>query len=292
MAAETSKEAQELLSPEVLRRQDVFLDVAVEQVLSGDDKLGAGRMEAKLANGRADIGPIEVEIPGGAAKIRMGYEPTEQDVAVDLNIDIEKFDFGVLARRIEPETDVAGTFSLKVDVESRARYLSEILRNGSGRIDFAVWPENMRFQLIDIWAVNVMLALVPQVDPDTTSKINCAVGHFALNDGMLEDKGIILDTTRVRVTGTGTANFKDETFYIRVRPQSKKARFLSLATPLAVSGSFEDFDILVSPGDTLETVARVATSIIWVPLQRLGGKKIPADGNDVCAAPMQASLDE
>ena len=245
------------------------------------------KVEAKLENGRADIGPIEVEIPGGAAKIQLGYEPTEQDVNADLQIDIEKFDFSVLARRIEPETDVAGTFSLKVDVNSSARYLSEILRNGSGQIDFAVWPENMRFQLIDIWAVNVMLALVPQVDPDTTSKINCAVGHFVLNDGMLEDKGIILDTTRVRVTGTGTANFKDETFYIRVRPQSKKARFLSLATPLAVSGSFEDFNILVSPGDTLETVARVATSIIWVPLQRLGGKKIPADGDDVCSDMMQ-----
>ncbi|UCH46498.1 MAG: AsmA family protein [Betaproteobacteria bacterium] len=292
MAAEASAQAQTLLSPEVLRRQDLFLNVTVEQVLSGNDKLGAGRMEAKLENGRADIGPIEVEIPGGVAKIKLGYEPTEEDVNVDLKINIEKFDFGVLARRIEPETDVAGTFSLNVDVDSRARYLSEILRHGSGRIDFAVWPDNMRSELIDIWAVNVMLALVPQVDPDSASKINCAVGRFVLDDGVLVDKGIILDTTKARVIGTATANFKDETFYMRVRPQSKEARFLSLATPLAVSGSFEEFNIIVSPGDALESVARLATSIIWVPLQRLSGKKLPADGQDVCATPLQTLAEQ
>ncbi len=286
-ATEASEQAQRLLSPEMLRRQDVLMSVTVEQVLSGADKLGAGRLEAKLENGRADIGPIRVEVPGGAATIRLGYKPTKRDVNVDLHIDIQKFDYGVLARRIDPKANVAGTFSLKVDVDSRARYLSEILRHGSGRIEFAVWPQDLRFGVIDVWAVNVLLALVPQVDPDSASKVNCAVGRFVLTDGMLADEGIVLDTSRVRVVGTGTANFINETFALRVRPQSKTARFLSLATPLAVRGTFEDFDISVSPGDMLETFARLATSILWVPLQRLAGKELPADGADICATPLQ-----
>ena len=269
----------------MLRRQDVFLTVAVERVLSGGDKLGAGRMKARLERGRAEIGPIEVEIPGGSAQIRLGYEPTEQDVNVNLNIDIDKFDYGVLVRRIEPKTDVAGNFSLKVDVDSRAQYLADILRHGSGSIDFVVWPKNMRAGVIDLWAVNVLVALAKEVDPEKASKINCAVGRFELSDGILVDKAILLDTSRIRVTGTGQANFKKETFAFRMRPQSKSAQFLSLSTPLAVRGTFDNFDIVVSPGDAFETVARLATSIIWVPMQKLAGKKLPADGADVCAAP-------
>jgi uncharacterized protein involved in outer membrane biogenesis len=292
MAAEASQQAQKLLSSEMLRRQDVLLNVAVEQVLSGDDILGAGRMEARLENGRADIGPIEVEVPGGGARIRLGYEPTEQDVNADLHIDIEKFDYGVLARRIEPDTDVAGTFSLKVDVDSRARYLSDILRHGSGRIDFAVWPQNMRSGVLDLWAVNVLVALAKEVDPEKAPVINCAVGRFELNDGILVDKVILLDTSRIRVTATGTADFKQETFALRARPQSKTAQFLSLATPLAVSGTFDDFGIIVSPGDAFETIARLATSIFWVPLQKLTGKELPADGSDVCSNPMQTLAEQ
>ena len=286
-AAEASDQTQKLLSPEVLRRQDVFLKVEVEQVLSGKDKLGAGKMEARLENGRADIGPIEVEIPGGAAKLRLGYEPTDQDVNVDLHIDVERFDYGVLARRIQPGTDLGGTFSVRMDVDSRARYLSDILKFGNGQIDFAVWPENMASGIFDLWAVNLLVALSTEVDPDKTSKVNCAVGRFDLNNGKLSHKIIVLDTSRIRVTGVGSADFAEETLNLRMRPQAKTAQFLSLATPIQVGGTFDNFSIGVSPGDAFETVARLATSIIWVPLQKLSGNKLPADGADVCSAPLQ-----
>jgi len=43
-----------------------------------------------------------------------------------------------------------------------------------------------------------------------------------------------------------------------------------------------DLSFGVSPGDVIETVGRLATSIVWVPLQKLAGKKLPADGADVC----------
>jgi uncharacterized protein involved in outer membrane biogenesis len=281
-AAAASDQAQKLLSPEMLRRQDATLKVEVKQVLSGKDRLGSGRLEAKLENGRADIGPLAVEVPGGSAKLWLGYEPTEQDVKVDLHIDVQKFDYGVLARRIKPESDLRGAFSLKMDVDSRARYLSEILRHGNGRIEFAVWPQNMQAGIFDLWAVNVLVALVPAVDPGKASKVNCAIGRFELSNGKLADRTILLDTSRMRVTGTGTADFAQENFALHMRPQAKTAQFLSLATPIQVSGPFNDFKIGVSPGDIAGTIGRLATSILWVPLQKLAGRKMPADGADVC----------
>ena len=286
-AAEASKQAQELLSPEMLRRQDAYLTVQVDQVLAGQDKLGSGRLEAKLENGRADIGPVELNVPGGSAKLSLGYEPTEQDVKVDTHIEVTKFDYGILARRIKPESDLRGTFSLNVDVSSRARYLGDILRHGSGRIDFAVWPENMQSGVFDMWAVNVLVALVPVVDPGKASKVNCAIGRFELNDGKLTDRVILLDTGRMRVTGKGSADFGTETLNLRMRPQAKTAQFLSLATPVQVTGTFKNFKIGISPGDVIETVGRLATSIVWVPLQKLFGRKIPRDGSDVCGESFQ-----
>ncbi len=281
-AAVASKQAQELLSPEMLRRQDAYLTVQVDQVLAGPDKLGSGRLVAKLENGRADIDPLELNIPGGSAKLSLGYEPTEQDVKVDTRIEVDKFDYGILARRVKPDADLHGTFSLNVDVTSRARYLSDILRHGSGRIDFAVWPENMQAGIFDMWAVNVLVALATVVDPGKASKVNCAIGRFELNDGKLTSRTLLLDTGRMRVTGKGSADFGTETINLRMRPQAKTAQFLSLATPIQVSGTFSDFKIGVSPGDIIETAGRLATSIVWVPLQKLFGKKIPRAGSDVC----------
>jgi len=86
-----------------------------------------------------------------------------------------------------------------------------------------------------------------------------------------------------RRSPNSSADFGTETLNLRMRPQAKTAQFLSLATPIQVSGTFKDFKIGVSPGDIIETAGRLATSIIWVPLQKLFGKKIPRDGSDVCA---------
>jgi uncharacterized protein involved in outer membrane biogenesis len=257
----------------------------VDQVVSGKDLLGSGKLDARLENGRADIGPVVVNTPGGSASLHLGYEPGEKDVAVELRAEVKRFDYGVLARRIDPKSEMRGIFSLDVDVGARAPYLSELLRYGKGNIDFAVWPQNLKSGLLDVWAVNVLMALLPAVDPSNESKVNCAIGRFVLNDGKLSDKNILIDTSRMRVTGKGSVDFTTEQIGLYVQPRSKTPQFLSLALPIELSGNFNEFHVGVRTVDVLGTIGQFATSIVWVPLQMLFGKEIPADGRDVCAAP-------
>lgn len=283
-AGKASNQAQQILSPEVLRRQNVYLKVRVDQVVSGKDMLGSGKLDAKLENGRAEIAPAIVNTPGGSATLWLGYEPGEKDVGVNMRVEAKHFDYGILARRIDQKSEMRGFFSLDVDVSGRAQYLSDLLRYGKGNIDFAVWPENMKSGLLDIWAVNALMALLPAVDSSKASKVNCAIGRFVLKDGKLSDKLILIDTSRMRVTGKGGVNFVTEEIQLYVKPRAKTPQFLSFAIPIELSGSFDDFHVGVRAADVLETVGQFATSLIWVPLQSFFGKKTPADGSDVCAA--------
>ncbi len=281
-ATESSTQAQQLLSPEVLQRQDAHLSVRVDKVLSGKDTLGSGKLIAKLENGRFDINPIEVNMPGGSARLWFGYKPSGSDVQVDLRAEVKRFDYGVLARRIKPDTDLRGNFSLNVNVSSRAHYLSEILHYGNGRIDFTIHPENMKSGVFDIWAVNLLVALLPAVDSSKASKVNCAIGRFVLKDGKLNDELILIDTSRMRVIGKGSVDFADEKIMLHMQPKAKKPQFLSLATPINVNGNFDNFNVSVEASAIMDTIGRLGTSLVWVPMQILFGKNIPADGSDVC----------
>ncbi len=293
-AVETSDQVQALLSPEALKQADATLTVQVDQVLSGKDKLGQGRLAAKLANGRADIGPVLVEMPGGQATLALSYEPRylkgesgAQEVQAQLKIDVDNFNYGVLGRRLKPDSELDGRFSLKMDVASRAPRLSQMLAHGNGRIEFAVWPKDLRAGVFDLWAVNLLVALLPTVDPKNESTVNCAVGRFALKDGKLAQKQLVIDTSRMRVTGVTSVDFGSEKLHMRLQPQAKAAQFLSLATPIEVRGSFSDYSIGPNPGDVIETAIRLATSIVWVPIKRLFSEKVPADGRDVCVTTLE-----
>jgi uncharacterized protein involved in outer membrane biogenesis len=281
-ATQASDQVQSMLSPATLRKMNATLTVDVERVMSGKDQMANGSLRARLQDGRAEIGPVKIAVPGGAAKWSLSYEPTDKDVQADLKIDIDNFEYGILARRIKPESDMKGKVTVHVDVAARAPRLSEILKTGKGSIEFAVWPENLKSGVFDMWAVNVLVALLPTIDSNNASKVNCAIGRFTLDQGKLLQRSLIIDTSEMRVTGNASVNFIDEKLTIRMQPQAKTAQFLSLSIPIEVKGQFDKFSVGPNAGDVLETVVRLATSVAWVPLKKLVEPKIPADGSDVC----------
>ena len=283
-ASDTSDQLQSVLSAKTLRSMNALLSVRVDRVIAGHDRLGSGKLEATLANGRAVIGPASIAMPGGSADLLLAYEPRENDVLAELKIDVDKFDYGVVARRFKPEADIDGRFNLHVDVRSQSQRLSDVIKHGSGTLDFLVWPKEMKADMVDLWAVNLFVALLPTIDPKNQSKVNCAIGRFTLVDGKLNQRQFVIDTTKVRVTGNTDINLAKETLHMRLQPQAKTAQFLSLATPLEVKGSFDKFSIGPNPGDVLETIVRFATSVVWVPIKRLFSEKVPEDGADICPA--------
>jgi hypothetical protein len=270
-----------MFSREVLARNDATLDVVAKRVVSGEDELGGGHLHLEVANGRATIAPVAVEGRTGAARGSLAYEPRERDVVVAARVRIDHFDYGPLARALRPRADIDGVLSLDFRLDATAPQLSDALATGSGRFDFTVWPQRVTGGPIDLWAMNLLLRVLPFVDT-SASPMNCVAGKFDLEHGKLQSRRLLIDTLNTRTEGTGTLDFATGEFRLRFAPRPKVPQFFSLATPVQVGGTFEDFRFSIRPGDVLGTAARWVASPIVAPLQRLAGERVPTDGRDVC----------
>lgn len=277
-----SNKIEQFLSREMLKKANLHLELAVDHVSSGIDKLGQGQFNFDLMNGRATIGPAYIETEGGKALWSLKYHPTENNIKLDLHVETHQFDYGIIARRAIPNSDIKGRLNFKMDVSSTAPHLADLMSYGNGNLDLVVWPENQKSGPLDLWAVNILTGLLPVIDPAQESKINCAVGKFKLEKGILKEKQLQIDTSRMRVNGVVLADFKTEEIYAKLRPQAKEVQFLSLSTPVQVTGKFDNFNIGLSAGDIAETIVRLGTSIFWVPLKKLFSEKMVADGSDIC----------
>ncbi len=295
-ARETAVQTERLLSKAFLQRFDAVLDVAVEQVVSGADRLADGKLRAELDGGRLVIDPFEINVPGGGARLHASYDTSGRDIAFAVGARIERFQYGILARRIRPDVDAAGAFSLDMALESTAPSLDSIMAHANGQIDLAVWPENLRSGGFDRLSVNVFFTVLPFLDaftalpflgPGAESQVNCFIGRFDMKDGVLVHDAIVIDTTRVRALGAGSADFRTEEIAFRFRPRAKGVTFFSLQTPLSVSGTMTDFTVRASPGDVFEAVARFFAEVIVVPLEILFRGPLPRDGADVCTDPLR-----
>jgi uncharacterized protein involved in outer membrane biogenesis len=176
---------------------------------------------------------------------------------------------------------MGGLVNLDMELQSSAAAPRELMANGNGYFDFSGNLENLGSGVIDLWAVNLVAAIVKSTDKNQ-SQINCAVGRWSVVDGTLTPDSFFIDTSKIRICGRGQVDFRNEYIDLVISPTPKKPQFLNLATPLKVQGSFDDINFGIASGGVISTALNVITSPLHVPLKRLTTPNIPESGNDAC----------
>jgi uncharacterized protein involved in outer membrane biogenesis len=272
---------EELLSPNVLKKINVHMNVKAQKVMSGDDALGSGSLTVTLKDGQFALDPVKLNIPGGSYTMAATLKPDTKAPEASLRILMKNFDFGVLVRRANPKADMGGTVNLDVDLKSSANSFGTLMANSNGYFDFSGHLENLEAGIIDLWAVNIIAAVATGKDKKP-SEINCVIGRWTVKDGLLTPNIFLIDTTKIRICGKGQVDFKKEAIDLKMAPTPKKPEFFSLATPVEVRGHFADFGVGIQAGGLFGTTIRFLTSPVTVPLRRLFSKNLPGDGGDVC----------
>ena len=287
-ASRLAERTDTLLSARFLRRFDASIDVKAKEVLSGTDRLADGVLHLELHNGRLYLDPAVLNLPGGSLRLSMAYDLKGSELDFALAAYIERFDYGIIARRLRRADDLRGLFSLNLELAGTAPSLDSIMRKADGRVDFAAWPTDLRSGVFDLWSVNMLLALLPLIDPGSKAAVNCIVARFDLKDGVLRDDKILIDTTALRIRGAGQADLASEELAFVFRPRAKGFALFRLQTPLRVSGSLTGQRFGFTPLDLAESVLRLIASPILLPIERLTLGPLPRDGADVCTDPLRA----
>lgn len=267
--------------PDVLDDFNVTLNIRSEKVLFGDEELGSGVVTATVHDGRIAVEPLELNVPGGSAEMAISLKPGAQKSDASLRVIMNNFDIGILARKNNPDSKMDGLVNLDIDLQSSATSFDQILAHGNGYFDFSGQLNNLRAGIIDLWAVNLVASIVSSTD-ENESNINCAVGRWQVNDGSLTPDLFFIDTSKIRICGSGAVDFMTKEIDLTISPSAKKSEFFSLATPLKVHGTFSDINFGVKKGGVVGTVARFIVSPLTVPIRRVSFDKIPADGSDAC----------
>ena len=271
-----------LLSEEVLGLMTATIKIEAKEVLSGKDRLGAALAMVSLKNSRFAIEPLRVKLPGGALNVAFSFLPRNNKATVDLKAKIDKFDIGVIARRAKPGTDMGGYLYLDAALHSETPDLKHMMKHAKGHFDFGIVPKNFSAGIIDLWAVNVVSAIMDKETEKDQSQVNCFIMRFGMDDGLMRDKIVYMDTSKMLVSGEAKVNFQEETIEIRMAPKAKKPEFFSLATPIQINGTFKDFGLDINLGSLVGTVISFVTSPVHVPIRRIAVDELPSDGKDAC----------
>ena len=143
-------------------------------------------------------------------------------------------------------------------------------------------PEDIAAGVLDLWATNLVVALVTPKGFSQPKKLNCMVAIFSVDEGVMTGRRIMLDTTDVIIRGRGKIDIANQTLDMIMAPQAKREKFLSMSTPVAITGPLDDFQVGVTKVGIAATLFRWYMGLIYVPYKWLSGERFPADGLTTC----------
>ena len=270
--------------------QNIFnVRAAVDELRSSGELLGKAQLELKADGKEFRLDPVKITLPGGNVDASYSGKYINGGYEYALDIDIERLEYGGLLRLFDADSEASGKIYLDTSLVSRSPDAAHAVNHLEGNVDLAVFPTDIQAGFLDLWASNLVLALLPAVG-STDKKMNCMVARFEVENGVMKSKNTFLDTTDIIIRARGDIDLAKRQLDLLIAPQAKREKFLSISTPIAVTGPFNDYQVGVAPGGFLTTMFRWYYGLIYVPWKWLTGERYPPDGISTCYSAMDWDL--
>jgi uncharacterized protein involved in outer membrane biogenesis len=266
----------------------IDMELTVDELYSAGNFLGTAELSLVADESEFRLDPVRIALPGGDVEATYTGRTTDDGVSANLDIYVEKLEYGGLLRLLDSESEAQGLMYLDASLRSTAPQWQSLDTGVEGMLDLVLIPEDIQAGFLDIWASNLVLALLP-IGSNSSKKMNCMVARFEAESGVLKTKNWLLDSTDIIVRGRGEIDLAGRELDLLFAPQAKLEKFLSVSAPIAVTGPFNDFQVGLAHGGFVMTLFRWYLNLIYVPFKWLTGERFPADGIATCFSAMDWS---
>jgi uncharacterized protein involved in outer membrane biogenesis len=206
-------------------------------------------VDLKLQGGVLSLNPVSFRFPQGRL---------EGGVRIDGrgNMPVTDLDFRLRGARVEQflpvrggSSPLEGTLHARAKLHGEGRSVREAASNASGGVTLIMPNGRMRQAFAELLGINAGKGLLLLMSKDhSETPVRCAVGDFAVRNGVLTSRRIVIDTGVVLANGSGVINLDDETMNLVIDGETKQPRLLRVWSPITVQGRIRDPEFGVKGG--------------------------------------------
>jgi uncharacterized protein involved in outer membrane biogenesis len=252
-----------------LKAADADLEVKLDRVVL-PNKLTAEAvaLRLRLAGGRLEVDPLAGRIAGGTLQGRVLLDASAgKTAALAAKLDAKRVNLGQVLRELGKPDLVSGTpTDLALDLRGSGASVRDLMAGLNGDLLLTLGEGRIHSGFVDWLGADVLTQVAEKLNPgrktDPYTDLQCAVARFSAKDGIAStDRGIALETNRMNLVSSGTANLRTEAIDFSLRPEARQGVGIgagALVKLLRVRGTLAEPSLGV---DTLE-VAKTAGAIV------------------------------
>ncbi|MBF0306395.1 MAG: AsmA family protein [Alphaproteobacteria bacterium] len=252
------------LPVELLALADIQLDWTIDRLLL----IGAVAEKASVGivveDGRAVLRPAAERLGGGRTHGRLSLDGRADPAALTLDFEADAVSLGeVLAGLALTDRVRDGRSDISVTLRGQGASPRDVMAKLDGQATLITGRALVK-------GANALDQLAPWRPPADDTRIECAVGRFAVIKGMATAQALLFDTNYMTMAGKGAIDLAAETMDLTMVPRPKDLSLLGLALPMDVRGPLTAPDVTPNPlpvgRDLALAAAGAPVSPLGVPL--------------------------
>ncbi len=266
-----------------LRSVDATVDLRVERMYAAGEALGSMQLAARLKDGYLKLAPWTFTEGESRLRGEAEVDATGATPSYALRAELRDYDVTPLLRSFDPRSKGSATFDARAALRSSGTGAAAIA-NLSGVLDVASYAVGVGSGAIALMGVNLTGLVLRTLDQSQASKINCVVGVFDIDKGIMRSRALFLDTTRLRIMGNLDVDLAARSLDGGLRPRPKNPRLFSVTTPVNISGTFDAPKVSPSTSALPELIIRYSNPYTIFLGSLMDTESAKADGSDDCRA--------
>ncbi len=270
-----------------LRVFDADVKLAAQMVKREQRSIGGLTAHLRLDHGELKIDPLDFAAASGSVNSSLTLNARNDPPSARAAVKLSSIQIESLFPRAK------GTLAGSAELAGQGESFEAILGNSGGDAQFVILDGEISQLLVSFVGLNATGLFRSLIGERERIPVNCAVGDFKVQDGVMRTEALVIDTDKTDIAGVGTINLKKKTYDLTFTPLEEKegifSRFLpGGGAPVHIGGTFEkpkfttDATGIATRGGAALALGVINPLAALIPLLAPGSAK---DAN--CAALMQ-----
>ncbi len=214
--------------------------------------------------------PVSFGVGQGRISTNFDLAPSsDKAVMVKADVDFRQVDVSRLLSATHTFGG-AGTIGGRAALDGTGNSIAQIMAHGSGDLKLFMTGGDLSALLVDLAGLDFGNSVLSLLGIPSRTPVRCMVVDMPLEQGILNTRTLLIDTTEANVIGSGSIDLRNESINYKVRTDPKHFAVGKLNVPIDITGLLKSPSVLPDPGSlAVRGGAAVALGVLLTPLAAL-----------------------
>lgn len=180
--------------------------------------------------------PLDFSVAGGRVISNVMIDSLASPPVGHIKVDFQGLKLAKVFPAFKTMDESLGTMYGRVELIGRGTSMADLLGTSNGNVVLAANGGRVSDLLVQLLEIDVAKAAMLLGSRNQQVDLRCAVGQFAVKDGIASPESFVVDTTETIVKVDGKVDLKQERFDLVTQAKGKGPSLLVLRSPIVMEG--------------------------------------------------------